>query len=416
MTWRKSSLQIFFIMALAFPSQQRDYPDRFLVGYWHNFINGAGPLLFSEIPDEFDVINIAFAVPDVVFGSNMIFSPDPALYPDPQDFISDLGALQASGKKVLISIGGANGPVHLDTETDVQQFVSSMMGLISEYGFDGLDIDLEGQSLYLEAGDSDFRNPTSARIVNLIEAIQSLLSQLPDDFILTAAPETAHVQGGYSYYGTVWGVYLPVIHALRDQLSYLHVQHYNTGSMLGIDGMAYQPATADFHVAMVDMLLSGFNVYGGIFFEPLEPRQVMIGLPACPQAAGSGYTNPATVISALDYLITGESFGGNYALNNPDGYPDYPGLMTWSINWDEYYGNEFSLSYSTYFDELDGEPCLPIGDVNDDGLLNILDIVTVVGIILGNIPELEQDACADCNSDGNVDILDVICMVNLLIA
>ncbi len=393
----------------------RNYPQRFLVGYWHNFINGAGPLLLSEIPVDFDVINIAFAEPSTPFGSSMSFILDPAIYPNPQDFQNDLTLLQDSGRKILISIGGANGPVHLNNEEDVQQFVSSMLSLISLYNFDGLDIDLEGNSLYLEPGDTDFHNPTSPSIVNFINAIITLTDQLPEEFILSAAPETAHVQGGLSYYGTVWGVYLPVIHALRDRLSYLHVQHYNTGSMVAIDGNSYQPSTADFHVAMADMLLSGFSVYGGMFFEPLEVEQVLFGLPACPSAAGSGYTEPEIVITALDYLIQSISFGGSYVLDNPAGYPEFPGLTTWSINWDEFYDYEFSSSFANYFAELDNSTCELSGDVNDDDTLNILDIFSVVGFILGSIPELEMEACADCNSDSHVDILDVICMVNMLI-
>ena len=408
---------LFFSFTFLFSdADNREYPDRFLVGYWHNFINGAGPLLLSEIPDEFDVINISFAEPDSPFGSNISFSPDLSIYPNPDDFQNDIISLQNEGRKILISIGGANGPIHLNNETDIQQFVNSMMSLISQYNFDGLDIDLEGQSLYLNPGDTDFRNPTSPTIVNFIEAIIPLTDQLPDDFILSAAPETAHVQGGASYYGTVWGVYLPVIHALRDRLSHLHVQHYNTGSMLAIDGNSYQPATADFHVAMAEMLLTGFTVSGGLFFEALDENQVMFGLPAGPSAAGSGYTNPETLLSALDYLIHGIPFGGSYNLNNQNGYPEFPGLMTWSINWDDYYGNEFSTIYGNYFDELGELNCEATGDVNDDGELNILDIVNLVNFILDNNIELELEACADCNSDSEINILDVICMVNILIS
>jgi len=142
----------------------------------------------------------------------------------------------------------------------------------------------------------------------------------------------------------------------------------------------------------------------------------MFGLPAGPSAAGSGYTNPETLLSALDYLIHGIPFGGSYNLNNQNGYPEFPGLMTWSINWDDYYGNEFSTIYGNYFDELGELNCEATGDVNDDGELNILDIVNLVNFILDNNIELELEACADCNSDSEINILDVICMVNILIS
>ena len=60
-----------------------------------------------------------------------------------------------------------------------------------------MDIDLEGQSLVLVTGDRDFRNPTSPLIKYFIHAVNGLLNQLPPSFLLTAAPETACLQGGY---------------------------------------------------------------------------------------------------------------------------------------------------------------------------------------------------------------------------
>jgi len=336
-------------------AQSGELPDRLLVGYWHNWGAWPNTVYLTDVPDEYDVINIAFAVPIEQFGSEMIFTPDYGIYPDHEDFIADVQALQNNGKKVVISIGGANAAIHIDDSTAVDQFISSMSGIVNTYGFDGLDIDLEGGSLMLQQGDNDFHNPTSPLVVYFIEAINSLLDILPDGFILSAAPETAYIQGGYTTYNGIWGAYLPVIHAVRDRLTYIHVQHYNTGSMYGRDGAVYEPATADFHVAMADMLIAGFNVdiwNMNLFFEPLLPEQVLIGLPASPSAAGSGYTPPIIVYDALNYLILGNPFGGSYQLADPNGYNSFRGLMTWSINWDIENNNEFGDSYRPYFDSL----------------------------------------------------------------
>lgn len=340
------------ILVLTLPSVARDLPDHVLVGYWHNWTGSPNALLLSELPEAYDVINLAFAEPTTPHGATMQFTPHPDIYPIAQNFKDDVESLQSAGKKVLISVGGAAGSVLVDDPADVEAFATSMLDIITTYGVDGLDIDLEGGALLLQAGDSDFRFPTTPRIVYFIEAMNTLLDQLPADFILTAAPETATVQGGYAAYGGVWGAYLPVLHAFHDRLTYVHVQHYNTGSMYGRDGHLYDAATADFHVAMADMLLAGFTVSGGQQFAPFTPGQVMIGLPAGPQAAGSGYTPPATVHQALDYLLLGESFGGAYELSDPDGYYYFHGLMTWSINWDVYYGEEFADSHGSYFDAL----------------------------------------------------------------
>ena len=56
------------------------------------------------------------------------------------------------------------------------------------------------------------------------------------------------------------------------------------------------------------------------------------------------------------------------------------------------------------------------GDVNFDGNLDVLDVVSTVNIVLGNIdPSSEEECSADMNGDSNVDVLDVVTMVNLIL-
>jgi len=47
--------------------------------------------------------------------------------------------------------------------------------------------------------------------------MEALAEARGEGFVLTTAPETAFVQGGFAAYGGIWGAYLPVIHALRDR-------------------------------------------------------------------------------------------------------------------------------------------------------------------------------------------------------
>ncbi len=86
----------------------------------------------------------------------------------------------------------------------------------------------------------------------------------------------------------------------------------------------------------------------------MAPEQVAIGLPASTSAAGSGYTTPDIVHTALDYIVLGNSFGGQYQLSNPNGFADFRGLMTWSINWDVDNNLEFSNAHRPYLDDLMG--------------------------------------------------------------
>ncbi|MEU3428648.1 chitinase [Streptomyces gardneri] len=334
-------------------------PAHALVGYLHaSFANGSGYTRMADVPDSWDVINLAFGEPTSVTSGDIRFSLCPATEcPNVEsvaDFKAAIKAKQAAGKKVLISIGGQNGQVQLSTTAARDTFVSSVSKIIDEYGLDGLDIDFEGHSLSLQTGDTDFRNPTSPVIVNLIQAVKTLKAKYGAGFVLTMAPETFFVQLGYQYYGSgPWGgqdpragAYLPVIHALRDDLTLLHVQDYNSGSIMGLDNQYHSMGGADFHIAMTDMLLTGFPVAGNSerFFPALRPEQVAIGLPASTQA-GNGHTSPAEVDKALDCL-TKKTNCGSYQTHGT--WPALRGLMTWSINWDRYNQWQFSQNFDAY--------------------------------------------------------------------
>ncbi|MGW2304681.1 chitinase [Streptomyces sp. NPDC001809] len=334
-------------------------PAHALVGYLHSsFANGSGYTRMADVPASWDVINLAFGEPTSVTSGDIRFSLCPATEcPNVEsvaDFKAAIKAKQAAGKKVLISIGGQNGQVQLSTTAARDTFVSSVSKIIDEYGLDGLDIDFEGHSLSLQTGDTDFRNPTSPVIVNLIQAVKTLKAKYGQNFVLTMAPETFFVQLGYQYYGSgPWGgqdpragAYLPVIHALRDDLTLLHVQDYNSGSIMGLDNQYHSMGGADFHIAMTDMLLTGFPVAGNTdrFFPALRADQVAIGLPASTQA-GNGHTSPAEVNKALDCL-TKKTNCGTYQTHGT--WPALRGLMTWSINWDRFNQWQFSQNFDAY--------------------------------------------------------------------
>ena len=64
----------------------------------------------------------------------------------------------------------------------------------------------------------------------------------------------------------------------------------------------------------------------------------------------------------------------------------------------------------------EGGGCLPEGDVNDDGVVNILDVVVTVNIVL--CPECPggNNPCADLNGDAEFNILDIVMMVNIILS
>ncbi|PPK68353.1 glycoside hydrolase family 18 protein [Actinokineospora auranticolor] len=337
-------------------------PKRALIGYLHtSFANGSGYIRMADVPDSWDIVNLAFGEPTSVTSGDIRFSQCPvAECPQVEseaEFIAAIRAKQAKGKKVLISIGGQNGQVQLTSTAARDKFVSSVSAIIDKYGLDGLDIDFEGHSLYLNSGDKDFRNPTTPVIVNLISAVKTLKARYGAKFILTMAPETFFVQVGYQFYGgsssggdSRTGSYLPVIHALRDVLTILHVQDYNSGPVTGLDNQYHNMGGADFHIAMTDMLKAGFPVANtGFTFPGLREDQIGFGVPAA-VSAGNGHTSPAAVQQALTCLVKGTGCGG-YQLRG-GASPGLRGLMTWSINWDRYYNWEFQNAHRPFLNNL----------------------------------------------------------------
>lgn len=328
-----------------------------LVGYWHNFDNGTGFIPLNQVNSAWDVIEVAFATPTVSPTDGTIgFTPYDST---PAAFTQEVDQLHSEGKKVLISIGGQNGQVTLSTTQAEQNFVSSMENIITTYHFDGMDIDFEGQSIALDPGDKDFEHPTTPAIVNTIAAIRAIQAHFGPSFILTMAPETFFVQEGYQFYGSTCiscdaraGAFLPIIYGTRDILSWLQVQDYNSGPIEGLDNQYHTMGGADFHIAMLDMLLTGFPVAGtGETFPPLPASQVVLGVPAS-SGAGNGYVDPATLETALDYVIKGIPTGTYQLRSNPANNKDFRGVMAWSINWDAFTGFGFSQSMRAYLNGL----------------------------------------------------------------
>jgi len=318
--------------------------------------------MLDSVDSRYNIIDIAFAVPQAGTDYQMEFIPEQVT---PAAFATQVQNLQNQGRKVIISMGGATAPVSLDNAVERDSFVASMTSIINFYGFDGIDIDFEGSSISVSGG--TIANPIDAKIINLIDAVKQIMSNYyathGKKMILTMAPETAFVQGGMSAFGSIWGAYLPVIDALRDSLEILHVQLYNSGTMFGIDGNIYTQGTADFIVAMTEAVIQGFNTSGGLF-AGIPANKVAVGLPACTNAAGGGYTDTATVKSALDYLLGKGPKPGTYTLVQSGGYPTLRGMMTWSINWDAVNNcSTSSYQYAENFQKIFGTST-SLADVN----------------------------------------------------
>jgi hypothetical protein len=87
-----------------------------------------------------------------------------------------------------------------------------------------------------------------------------------------------------------------------------------------------------------------------------------------------------------------------------------------TINGAEYVASDIS-GFTPHNDEdlQDGTVC-GTGDVNGDGVNNVLDVVIAVNYILGNIVLTEDQFCAvDMNEDDILNILDIVQLVNIIL-
>lgn len=264
---------------------------------------------------------------------SVLFNLDPNAGTEAQ-FIADIAAKRAKGKKVVLSLGGQEGRMTLATAENVTNFVNSLYGIITKYGLDGIDLDLEsGAGVILG----------SPIIQNLVTAIKQLKAKVGPNFYLSMAPEHPYVQGGYVAFSGIWGAYLPIIDGLRNELTMIHVQYYNNGGLYTpYSAGALNEGTVDALVGGSKMLIEGFKTVGGTGweFKGLRPDQVAFGVPSGPRSANTGFVTAATVKAALDCMTKLVSCG---SVKPNQAYPTYRGVMTWSINWDKTDGYNFSV-------------------------------------------------------------------------
>ncbi|MDX1836071.1 hypothetical protein DIZ81_03440 [Legionella taurinensis] len=265
-------------------------------------------------------------------------------------------SLHQKGIKVILSLGGALTSLP-NTTVDFHQaltaaaspdafkqtFMSSLRGLMDEYGFDGFDIDIE----HGLNGGGTFANP-QGDIAVLASIINTMYSQDPN-LLITMAPQTANVAATSGFDG-VWGNYASLIMQTHDALAWVGIQLYNTGCMFGIDMVCYGPtptSNPDFSVAMATDLLenwpaqlpNGSNTGFQPYISHLNPSQVVIGYLAA-NANGSGDGSPViptgTIKRAIQCLKTataGSSSCGSYV--PPRAYGNIGGVFNWEVTFDQ---------------------------------------------------------------------------------
>lgn len=307
-----------------------------LIGYWTGHGTAGAPFELREVSPQWDVIIVAFATPDKASPGTLHFRPPAGI--DPAQFKADVAYMKSQGRKVMISLGGGGQFFTMPDAASTGNFLSSVTSIVSEYGFDGIDLDFESPSLVIDSGDTDFEHPTTPSIVNMISALRKLREHFGPGFMISLVPEGTQIPAGYPSYGGQFGSYLPIAYAVRDILSFVDVQDYNTPPLQGLDGEIYQTGSVDYHAAMTELLLHGFDVGE-------DPAHYFPGMPARQVAVGflTGYSTPKEVSQAMEYIITGKApADATYKLRKTGGYPEMIGAMFWTIDADRRGGYNYS--------------------------------------------------------------------------
>ena len=277
-----------------------------------------------------------------------------------KDYINQL---HAANIKVLLSLGGASTSLP-NTTVDFHQalkaanseasfkvtFVNSLKKMITDFGFDGFDIDIE-QGL-IPAG--TFANP--AGDVGILADIINTMYADNNHLLISMAPQVANISAT-SGFNQTWGNYASLIMQTHESLAWVGIQLYNTGCAYGLDQICYdqmKTQSPNFSVAMASDLLeswpsqlkdgrkTGFQNY----ISYLKPSQVVLGYPAA-NATGSSdglaAIPTATIKRALLCLQTTiQSPTACDTYIPPKAYGPIGGVFEWEITYDE--NNQFHFA------------------------------------------------------------------------
>ena len=100
-----------------------------------------------------------------------------------------------------------------------------------------------------------------------------------------------------------------------------------------------------------------------------------------------------------------------------------------SGSWTDYIsGNEINIESNFYggytlepltsyvFMPTDTTPQCIVGDLNQDGIINVIDIISLVNYILGEPVDENGECASDINADGILNVIDIVSLVNLILS
>jgi|GEM_PF-2412344 len=284
----------------------------------------------DKVDLSYNVLIVAFIITDS--SGNLYLSYDMSNPANQQGYYTPAQVKQfitnakAQGRKVIVSVGGEKFSLALKTTAQKELFVQQAKAIIDEYGFDGLDLDMEAGSF---SSDPVLLGNAVTEIVNAYRAEGQT-------FYLTAAPEWCYIvpfawgSGQWASHSLAGDFYKNLINTIGvANFSYIWPQLYNQGPANGITGKAGTKVTPTegmdkFMAAMVwaATTTEGYAANGSLGLQ-IPGAKFALGIPATEGAAGGEMAyiaTPALITSAVS-LIAAQG-------------TDFAGFMNWSVDWD----------------------------------------------------------------------------------
>jgi chitinase len=215
---------------------------------------------------------------------------------------------QASGKKVLISVGGQNGNwgFVFATTANTANFVNSLENILTQYGLDGVDLDIES---YLA---------TPRTVAN---AIISLRQAIGNKLIIVSPEDVAVIQTvGYvptpDAAGQPWNYFVPIVNLADAAIDFYQPQAYNNGYDSFAGGS--EEYLQDVYLNWCNLPAAGQPITG---YNGINGSKLLIGLEASTSAGGSSFYASADTITKFKSWIS------------TNGFP-LEGFMIWDSHWD----------------------------------------------------------------------------------
>lgn len=185
------------------PSTPSDLANPFIGGY----IEMWGDVQPGNVPADYDMLFHAFA--SVTYDGTAVINE----MGDRAGIAQQYKTRNAAGKPSILSIGGfAGAQAGMTSDAQIQNFISSVIPIIDEFGFSGIDWDLE------------FDIPGGLSGEGMADASRQLIQHYGDGFLITLAP-----------FEGIEDEYKITARLLGDDLTAVGYQFYNMRSRVTAD-------------------------------------------------------------------------------------------------------------------------------------------------------------------------------------